>query len=86
MHTNDAISYQQSDVEMSYTSSGVMRYVICVLPSLARERRANEVSQRSQIERLLALSAGESVLSSESRGEHPVVARKRPHGDRREVR
>ena len=38
------------------------------------------------IERWLALAAGGSVLSSESRGEHPVVARRRPHGDRREVR
>ena len=49
-HTNVAISYQQSDVEVSYTSTGVMRYVICVLPCLARERRANEASERSQTE------------------------------------
>ena len=54
-------------------------------PCLARERRANEV-KRSQIERWLALAAGESVLSSESRGEHPVVARMHPNGDRRKVR
>ena len=63
-----------------------MRYVVCVLPCPARERRANEVSKRSQIERWLALAAGESVLSSESCGERPVDARKRPNGDRRKVR
>ena len=34
----------------------------------------------------LALAVGESVLSFESRGEHPVDARRRPNGDRRNVR
>ena len=32
------------------------------------------------------MAAGGSVLSSESRGEHTVVARRRPHEDRRKVR
>ena len=32
------------------------------------------------------LAAGESVPTPESRSKQPVVARKRPHGDRREVR
>ena len=62
------------------------RYVICALLCLAQEGRASEVSKRSKIERWLALAAGESVLSFESRSEHPVVIRRRPHGDRREVR
>ena len=48
--------------------------------------RANEVSKKSQIERWLALAAGESVLFYESRSEHPAVTRRRPHGDRREAR
>ena len=46
-----------------------------------------EASERSWTERWLVLAAGKSApSSSESRSVHPVVARRRPHGDRREVR
>ena len=43
-----------------------------------------EASERSLTERWLVLAADGSSL--ESRFEHPVVARKRPRDDRREVR
>ena len=38
-HTSAEISDQQNDVEVSYTSTRVMRCIISVLPCLTRERR-----------------------------------------------
>ena len=63
-----------------------MRYVICVLPCPARERRAGEASEGSWIERWLVVVAGESAPIPESQSEEPVVARQRPNDDRRGVR
>ena len=61
-----------------------LQSIISRMMSKCRTRQLESCdSKRSQIERWLALAAGESVLSYESWFEHPVVARRRPHGDRR---
>ena len=52
---------QQNFVQGSHTSTRVTRRVRCVLPCLARQRRVGEASDRSQIERRLALVCGESA-------------------------
>ena len=53
----------------------------CGYPSTTRTPDTHELR-----ERWMALAAGGSVPTPESRSEQPVVARKRPNGDRREAR
>ena len=61
-----------------------LQSIISRMMSKCRTRQLESCdSKRSQIQRWLALAAGESVLSYESWFEHPVVTRRRPHGDRR---